>query len=94
MTFFFVLLFFLFTNKNENHLFIYLFCWWILGGAAATMLKGRGALQDIDQMSLFQSICKFSITIKYVRDIIPAIKLAIKEAISGTPGNYINYNFY
>ncbi len=26
----------------------------LLGGAAATMLKGRGALQDIDQMSLMK----------------------------------------
>ena len=77
---------FLLTNDNT---IIYLFCWLILGGSAATMLKGRGALQDIDQMSLFQSICKFSITIKYVRDIIPGIKLAIKEALSGTPGKFL-----
>src|SRR5437762_14106142 len=26
----------------------------LLGGAAATLLKGRGALQDIDQMALFE----------------------------------------
>ncbi len=26
----------------------------LLGGAAATVLKGRGALQDIDQMALFK----------------------------------------
>ena len=28
----------------------------LIGGAAATLLKGRGALQDIDQMSLFKPI--------------------------------------
>lgn len=35
----------------------------LLGGAAATLLKGRGALQDIDQMALFQPICKWCATI-------------------------------
>lgn len=30
----------------------------LLGGAAATVLKGRGALQDIDQMALFKPIVK------------------------------------
>ncbi|XP_022652961.1 acetolactate synthase-like protein isoform X3 [Varroa destructor] len=29
----------------------------LLGGAAATVAKGRGALQDIDQLSLLKSIC-------------------------------------
>jgi len=32
----------------------------LLGGAAPTALKGRGALQDIDQMALFTSIVKWS----------------------------------
>lgn len=35
----------------------------LLGGAAATLLKGRGALQDIDQMVLFRPICKWCATI-------------------------------
>jgi acetolactate synthase-like protein len=30
----------------------------LIGGAAATLLKGRGALQDIDQMALFKPICQ------------------------------------
>ena len=58
----------------------------VIGGAAAGMLKGRGALQDIDQMSLFQSLCKYCVSVTSVRDIIPSLKYAIQEAQSGTPG--------
>lgn len=58
----------------------------LMGGAAATILKGRGALQDIDQMSLFKSICKSCSTVKCVRDIVPTLKKAICLAQSGTPG--------
>ena len=32
----------------------------LLGGAAATLLKGRGALQDIDQMALFEPHVKWA----------------------------------
>nr|CAD7406495.1 unnamed protein product [Timema cristinae] len=58
----------------------------LIGGAAAGMLKGRGALQDIDQISLFTSICKYCTTIKTVREIVPTLKLALQIAASGTPG--------
>ncbi|XP_034239839.1 2-hydroxyacyl-CoA lyase 2-like [Thrips palmi] len=58
----------------------------LIGGAAATILKGRGALQDIDQISLFKSICKSCSTVKCVRDIAPTLRKAICEAQSGTPG--------
>ena len=57
----------------------------LLGGAAATILKGRGALQDIDQMSLFKPVCKYCVSIRKVRDIIPTLKHAIKIAQSGVP---------
>lgn len=58
----------------------------LLGGAAANLLKGRGALQDIDQMSLFKSLCKYTATIRYVRDIPDTLRKAIQVAQSGTPG--------
>jgi acetolactate synthase-like protein len=58
----------------------------LLGGAAANLLKGRGALQDIDQMSLFKSLCKYTATIRYVRDIPRTLREAIRIAQSGTPG--------
>ena len=47
---------------------------------------GRGALQDIDQMSLFKPLCKFTATVTRVRDIVPIVKKALAEAQSGTPG--------
>ncbi|CAB3378305.1 Hypothetical predicted protein [Cloeon dipterum] len=58
----------------------------LIGGAAAGILKGRGALQDIDQIDLFHSICKYSASVKTVRDIVPTLKKALYEAQSGTPG--------
>ena len=39
----------------------------LLGGAAATLLKGRGSLQDIDQMALLRPICKYAATCWSVR---------------------------
>jgi len=58
----------------------------LMGGAAATLLKGRGALQDIDQMCLFKPLCKYAATIKRVADIIPTLRKALQAAQSGTPG--------
>ena len=50
--------------------------------------QGRGALQDIDQMSLFKPLCKFCATITHVRDIIPTLRRALQAAQSGTPGDW------
>lgn len=58
----------------------------LIGGAAATLLKGRGALQDIDQMSLFKPLCKYCASVTKIRDIVPTLKKALHEAQSGTPG--------
>ncbi|XP_074659901.1 2-hydroxyacyl-CoA lyase 2-like [Tubulanus polymorphus] len=58
----------------------------LIGGAAATLLKGRGALQDIDQMSLFKPLCKYTATIKSLKEIIPTLRTALQLAQSGTPG--------
>ncbi len=58
----------------------------LLGGAAATILKGRGSLQDIDQLTLFKPLCKYVATIRRIRDIIPTLNKAIAIAQSGTPG--------
>ncbi|KAK7084954.1 hypothetical protein SK128_003302 [Halocaridina rubra] len=58
----------------------------LIGGAAASILKGRGALQDIDQMSLFKPLCKYCATVISIRDIVPVVCRALKEAQSGTPG--------
>ncbi|XP_019326140.1 PREDICTED: acetolactate synthase-like protein [Aptenodytes forsteri] len=58
----------------------------LIGGAAASLQKGRGALQDIDQLSLFKTLCKACVSVRAVRDIIPALRKAIATAQSGTPG--------
>tara|TARA_Y100000590_G_scaffold353485_1_gene406389 strand:+ start:3675 stop:5408 length:1734 start_codon:yes stop_codon:yes gene_type:complete len=58
----------------------------ILGGATATVLKGRGSLQDINQLALVKSNTKFSATIKRVRDIKPTLEKVISISKSGVPG--------
>ena len=58
----------------------------LLGGAAATLTRGRGALQDVDQMSVLKSVCKYSVAVTSTRDIVPALRRAFREAQSGVPG--------
>ena len=58
----------------------------LLGGAAATVLKGRGALQDIDQMALFKPHVKWAHAVARVRDLAPALRKAFQIASSGVPG--------
>ena len=45
----------------------------VLGGATATLLKGRGALQDIDQLALFQPCTKWTGRATKVREIAPLL---------------------
>ncbi len=58
----------------------------LLGGAAATMLKGRGALQDIDQMAVIRSHVKWACTVDSLKDLAPAVTEAFDRARSGVPG--------
>jgi acetolactate synthase-1/2/3 large subunit len=58
----------------------------VLGGATATMLQGRGALQDIDQMALFKPHVKRAWAVKRVKDLAPALIDAFELAQSGVPG--------
>ncbi|WP_373496328.1 thiamine pyrophosphate-binding protein [Aquiflexum sp.] len=58
----------------------------LLGGAAATMLKGRGALQDIDQLSIMKPIVKWAVSIKKVKEIGPTLERAFQVAQEGVPG--------
>jgi len=58
----------------------------LLGGAAATLLKGRGALQDIDQMSLIQPHVKWAATASTVRELTPMLEKAFDVARAGVPG--------
>ena len=58
----------------------------ILGGAAPTVLKGRGALQDIDQKSLMKPHVKAIHTVRRVRDLAPALDQAFRQSREGVPG--------
>src|SRR3990172_6790071 len=58
----------------------------LLGGATATMLKGRGALQDIDQRALLRPHVKFLATVRRVRDLASAVAAAFHAAQAGVPG--------
>lgn len=58
----------------------------LIGGAAATVLKGRGSLQDIDQISLMKPITKWATACKTVGDLGPTIERAIALAADGVPG--------
>ncbi len=58
----------------------------LIGGAAPTALQGRGALQDIDQLSLFTTVVKWSKAVRRVKDLVPALEEAFRQAQSGAPG--------
>lgn len=58
----------------------------VLGGAAATLLQGRGALQDIDQISLVKPLVKMAAAVRRVRDIVPTLEKALRVAQEGVPG--------
>jgi acetolactate synthase-1/2/3 large subunit len=58
----------------------------ILGGAAPTILKGKGALQDIDQMALVRPHVKFARTVKRLRDLQPLLEDAFTTSQTGVPG--------
>ncbi|HEU5102580.1 MAG TPA: thiamine pyrophosphate-binding protein [Roseiflexaceae bacterium] len=58
----------------------------LLGGAAATALKGRGALQDIDQMALLRPHVKWAAAARRVADLPALLEQAFGEAARGVPG--------
>lgn len=58
----------------------------LLGGATATALKGRGALQDIDQMALIRPHVKWARTVRRVRELIPVLQQAFSIARIDIPG--------
>jgi acetolactate synthase-like protein len=58
----------------------------LFGGATATLLKGRGALQDIDQLALVKPLVKWATTVKSVPALGPTVERAIEIATEGVPG--------
>jgi thiamine pyrophosphate-dependent acetolactate synthase large subunit-like protein len=58
----------------------------VLGGAAATILKGRGALQDIDQRALMAPHVKWVASVKKLRDFAPLLEESFSVCRNGVPG--------
>jgi len=58
----------------------------LLGGATATVLEGRGALQDIDQVALMAPHVKWVARCRRVRDLVPMLEKAFTVAQEGVPG--------
>jgi thiamine pyrophosphate-dependent acetolactate synthase large subunit-like protein len=58
----------------------------LLGGATATVLRNRGALQDIDQLTLFRPHVKWAVSISRLKDLVPTLEKAFRVALEGVPG--------
>jgi acetolactate synthase-1/2/3 large subunit len=58
----------------------------LLGGATATLLRGRGALQDIDQVAVVRAHVKRTTQVTRVRDLAPALEEAFRISREGVPG--------
>ena len=58
----------------------------LLGGATATVLKGRGALQDIDQMAVMAPLVKWIGSARRVRELPEKLAEALHVAQDGVPG--------
>ncbi len=58
----------------------------VFGGATATILRGRGSLQDIDQMSLMEPVTKWCTRVTTLSALGPTVRAALETASSGVPG--------
>lgn len=58
----------------------------LLGGAAPTILSGRGALQDIEQVPSLRPHVKWTGRANRVRDLEPLLEAALSHAVRGVPG--------
>ncbi|TVP56231.1 MAG: thiamine pyrophosphate-binding protein, partial [Halomonadaceae bacterium] len=58
----------------------------IIGGAAPTLLRNRGALQDINQLALMHSVVKWQTRAKTLSQLDDALFYGLSIARSGIPG--------
>lgn len=58
----------------------------LIGGATATLLQGRGALQDIDQMALVRPHVKWAVRVQRLSQLAGVLYKALRIAQSGVPG--------
>lgn len=58
----------------------------VIAGATATLLRNRGALQDIDQEAIVRSLVKKVIRVSRLKQLAPAVQKALAIAGEGVPG--------
>lgn len=58
----------------------------LFGGATATVLRGRGSLQDIDQLSILSPITKWATRVTTFKSLGPTVERAMDLALGGVPG--------
>ncbi|MBW7934491.1 MAG: thiamine pyrophosphate-binding protein, partial [Gemmatimonadaceae bacterium] len=58
----------------------------LIGGATATVLRGRGSLQDIDQAAVVRPHVKHVEQVRRVADVVFALEHALRVAREGVPG--------
>ncbi len=58
----------------------------LFGGATATVLRGRGSLQDIDQLSILSPITKWATRVTTHKSLGPTVERAMDIALHGVPG--------
>ncbi len=58
----------------------------LLGGAAATVLKGKGSLQDVDQLAMVRPVVKRALALRTSCDVLPMLQAAFRIAAGGVPG--------
>jgi thiamine pyrophosphate-dependent acetolactate synthase large subunit-like protein len=58
----------------------------VIAGATATLLRNRGALQDVDQVSIVKSLVKKVFKILRLKQLVPAVQQAMSVAGTGVPG--------
>ena len=58
----------------------------IIGGASPLLLKGRGSLQDVEQLKLLKGVCKKVYGCTRIQNLKKTIENAINSAKSGVPG--------
>lgn len=58
----------------------------LMGGATATVLRGRGSLQDIDQMAVIRPHVKAAERVSRVADLVEVLERSLRTAREGVPG--------
>ncbi len=58
----------------------------VLGGATATVLRGRGSLQDIDQLRLMRPHVKWAASVRRARQLVPTLERALARCQADVPG--------